>query len=451
MRIIAFRIVTGNADDLPYALEHGGPVMTRTCLAPLLLLGSLIACTPVPSSQQTGSPEARVKNVEKGLVNYTFDENFRMSQLVDSRRIDSLPKTDLLETMQTLGVPGVSIAVIDDFKIAWSRAYGVMEAGTGRKVTPDTLFQSGSTTKLLMAIVVLRLVEEGKLDLDADINGYLKTWKLPEHPSGKKVTLRLLLTHRSGLNRPGDGFEKEPGTSPTLLQFLKGERPVLNDPVAFDFPPGAKHSYSNFGYLVMQYMLEGHFQTTYARLVDRYVFGPLDLKSSFIAYPFPPKFAPRVIRPHDRDGKPSADDGLETSALAQAGMITTPSDWARIAIELMRAARGESNRMLSQSSAQAMFRNEADLNPAEFEGIPRQGLGVFLFSEGPQEYFLHHGHNSPGASCVLVGTLNTGQGAVIMTNGMRGIPLSGQLVSAIAREYSWDRDTVPSASVTVHD
>ena len=285
------------------------------------------------------------------------------------------------------------------------------------------------------------MAEEGKLDLDADINTYLKTWKVPGHPSGRKVTLRLLLTHRSGINRPGDGFEKEPGTSPTLLQFLKGEKPVLSDAVSFDHPPGTRHSYSNFGYLVLQYMLEDHFQTPYARLVDRYVFRPLKLKSSFIAYPFPPEFAARVIRPHDREGKPSADDGLETSALAQAGMITTPSDWARIALELMLASRGESSRMLSQASVQAMFRAEAELNPAEFEGISGQGLGLFLFGKGRQKYFLHHGHNSPGANCVLIGSQTTGQGAVIMTNGMRGIPLSGQIVSAIAREYGWDRDS----------
>ena len=415
--------------------------MTGMHLGSVLFLGTWIACAAFPSPQQAQSLDRRIQNVENGLVSYTFDENFRMSQIVDSRRIDSLPKANLLETMQNLKVPGVSIAVIDDFRIAWARAYGVMEAGTDRKVTTATMFQSGSTTKLLMAIVVLRMVEEGKLELDADINTYLKTWKVPEHPSGKKVTLRLLLTHRSGINRPGDGFDKEPGTSPTLLQFLKGERPVLNDAVSFDYPPGTKHSYSNFGYLILQYMLEEHFQTPYARLIDRYVFRPLKLKSSFIAYPFPPEFSARVIRPHDREGKPAADDGLETSALAQAGMITTPSDWARIARELMLAYRGESSRMLSQASVQAMFRTEAELNPAEFEGISGQGLGLFLFSKGQQKYFLHHGHNSPGANCVLIGSQTTGQGAVIMTNGMRGIPLSGQIVSAIAREYGWDRDS----------
>jgi CubicO group peptidase (beta-lactamase class C family) len=342
--------------------------------------------------------------------------------------------------MKALKVPGLSIAVIDDFKIAWAKAYGLMEAGTDKIVTTETMFQSGSTTKVLMAIVVLKLAEEGKLDLDADVNDYLKTWRVPPHPSGKKVTLRMLLTHRSGINRPGTGFDKEPGTSPTLLQFLKGEKPVLSDGVAFDNPPGAEHTYSNLGYLVLQFMLEDHFRTPYALLVDRYVLRPLKLKSSFIAYPFPPEYAARIIRPHDRDAKPSAEDGLETAALAQAGMIATPSDWAAIACELMLASAGRSDRMLSRESAQAMFRMGAELDPSEFEGITGQGLGLFLFSHGAHPYFLHQGHNSPGANCVFIGSRTRGQGAVIMTNGMRGIPLSYQIVSAISKEYGWDKE-----------
>jgi len=407
----------------------------------ILLITCMIGCASCHSRQPPRQLDQRIQNVENGLVSHSFDDGFTMSQLVDFNRNKLLPKFKLQERMRDLNIPGVGIAVIDEFKIAWVKAYGVMESGTNLKVTTDTLFQSGSTTKLLMSIIILRLVEEGKLDLEEDVNTYLSTWQVPSHPSGKYVTLRLLLTHRSGFNRPGDGFYKEPGSSPTLLQFLTGQRPVLNDAVSFDYTPGTKHAYSNFGYLVMQYMLEDHFHTSYAQLVDYYVFKPLKLESSFISYPFPAKFAARVVRPHDEAGTPSSDDGLETSALAQAGMIATPSDWARIACELMLAFRGQSNKLISQSSVQAMFRTEMTLNPSEFEGISDQGLGVFLFSKGGQRYFLHHGHNSPGANCVVIGSTTTGQGAVIMTNGMRGLDLAAQIVSAIASEYRWDRDS----------
>jgi CubicO group peptidase (beta-lactamase class C family) len=285
--------------------------------------------------------------------------------------------------------------------------------------------------------VILRMVEEGRLDLDADINNYLKSWTMPEHPSGIKVTLRMLLTHQSGINRPGNGFETEEGSNPSLVQFLKGEKPVLNDPVFFDTIPGTSHSYSNFGYLVMQFLLEEYFNTSYTQLVEKYVFNPLNLKSSFIEYPFPAKFADRVIRPHNEEGVVSKDDGLFSAALAQAGMISTPTDWAKISCELMLANKGKSQKILSQKSVQAMFKTELELNPAAFEGLSGQGLGLFLFGKGDGQYFMHHGHNNPGANCVLIGSISSGKGVVIMTNGMRGISIAMQIVSSVAKEYKW--------------
>jgi hypothetical protein len=103
----------------------------------------------------------------------------------------------------------------------------------------------------------------------------------------------------------------------------------------------------------------------------------------------------------------------------------------------MRAHAGKSNKILSQKSVQALFHTELKLNPAEFEGLSVQGLGLFLFGEGDEQYFIHHGHNNPGANCVLIGSTTTGKGIVVMTNGMRGIPMSLQLVTSVAKEYNW--------------
>ena len=387
--------------------------------------------------QQKNSIDVRIRNVENGLVKYKWDTNYTVDMIIDIKRIDTMPKLNIFNQMRDYKIPGVSIAVINDFKIDWAKGYGLMESGTDKKVSSETMFQSGSTTKILMAIVILRLVEEGKLDLDTDINTYLNSWKMPEHPSGKKVTLRMLLTHQSGINRPGNGFDTEPGSNPTLIQFLKGEKPVLNDSVFFDTIPGTSHSYSNFGYLVMQFLLEDYFNTSYTEFVETYNFDQLNMKSSFIEYPFPSKFDNRVVRPHNEEGVSSKDDGLYSAALAQAGMITTPSEWATIACELMLAYAGKSNKILSQKSAQAMFNMELKLNPAEFEGLSGQGLGLFLFGKEEQQYFMHHGHNNPGANCVFIGSTSTGKGVVIMTNGMYGISLAMQIVSSVAKEYGW--------------
>jgi nickel-dependent lactate racemase len=84
-----------------------------------------------------------------------------------------------------------------------------------------------------------------------------------------------------------------------------------------------------------------------------------------------------------------------------------------------------------------MLNMELKLNPAEFEGLSGQGLGLFLFGKEEQQYFMHHGHNNPGANCVFIGSTSTGKGVVIMTNGMYGISLAIQIVSSVAKEYGW--------------
>src|ERR1041385_6147697 len=98
-------------------------------------------------------------------------------------------------------VPGVSIAVIDSGRIVWARAFGVKEAGTADSVTSQTLFQAASISKPVAATAMLRLVEQGKLSLDENVNDYLKSWKLPvnKYTAREKVTLRRIVSHNAGL------------------------------------------------------------------------------------------------------------------------------------------------------------------------------------------------------------------------------------------------------------
>jgi CubicO group peptidase (beta-lactamase class C family) len=398
---------------------------------------SLILISASCSGPKKTSDASRILSVENGLVPYNWKEKLTAWQVIDPVRIDSLPKFTIEQRMKEWVIPGCGIAVIEDFKIAWTKGYGVMEAGTDKKVTPETMFQSGSTTKILMAIAVLRMVEEGKLDLDTDVNTYLKSWKMPEHPSGIKVTLRMLLTHQAGINRPGSGTENEEGTEPTLVQFLKGEKPVLSDSVFFDNTPGTVHSYSNFGYMIMQLVLEDLLNSSYTQIVQQYIFDPLELTSSLIEYPFPARFKDRIIRPHSKTGVPSPTDGLNSGPLAQAGMVTTPSDWARIACEIMLAKQGKTSKIISKKSVEMMFTIERELNPAEFEGLTGQGLGVFRFGKENNQFFIHHGHNNPGANCLLLASTTTGQGVVVMTNGMYGLDLALEILASVSKEYQW--------------
>jgi CubicO group peptidase (beta-lactamase class C family) len=149
---------------------------------------------------------------------------------------------NLPELMRRLHVPGLSIAVIRDFKIHWLKAYGIADVESGRPVEINTLFQAASISKPVTAMAAMRLVDEHRLSLDDDINTILKSW----HVHGHAVTPRSLMSHTSGAD-DGFGF---PGYDPsvprpTLVQILDGKPPSNVGPVLFARPPYQAYKYAS--------------------------------------------------------------------------------------------------------------------------------------------------------------------------------------------------------------
>src|SRR5260221_930554 len=157
--------------------------------------------------------------------------------------------------MKLYQVPALSVAVIDDYKIAWAKAYGVTEPGGKTPATPKPLFQAGSISKPVAAAGMLALVQQGKLSLDEDVNLKLKTWKVPENEFTKeqKVTLRRLASHTAGLTVHGfPGYDVDEKV-PTIVQIMNGEKPVANTPeIRVGFVPGTKWRYSGGGGTIEQ-------------------------------------------------------------------------------------------------------------------------------------------------------------------------------------------------------
>lgn len=124
-------------------------------------------------------------------------------------------------------VPGLSIALVDQGELAWAKGYGVMEAGKEKEVTTETIFQAASISKPVSAMVALHLVEAGLLDLDADVNEVLRSWKVPKskHTQVHKVTLRGLLSHTAGMTVRGFLGYRSDAQLPILQQILNGAPP----------------------------------------------------------------------------------------------------------------------------------------------------------------------------------------------------------------------------------
>src|SRR5688572_768100 len=216
-------------------------VFMKQITARLLLLILLLPTIVLAQSKTAGGDaDARLKRVEQGLLPAVL--------------IKGDPSFSIAERMKFHKVPGLSIAVIKDFKIDWARAYGIKDIETNEPVTRETLFQAGSISKSVNAMVAMKKVEQGKLSLDEPINNKLVSWKLPENEftAKKKVTLRNLLSHTAGTTVHGFPGYAITEPLPTIQQVLDGQKPANTAAVRVNFEPGSKYRYSGGGTTITQ-------------------------------------------------------------------------------------------------------------------------------------------------------------------------------------------------------
>lgn len=334
--------------------------------------------------------------------------------------------TKLADRMAALHVPGVSIAFIHDGKVEWARGFGVTRIG-GPPVTPDTLFQAASISKPVAAMAVLHLAQTGKLDLDTDVNQYLKTWKLPQNgfTERAKVTVRELLTHTAGLTVHGFPGYASDAPVPTLVQVLNGEKPANSEPIRVDTEPGTIWRYSGGGYVIAQQLVQDLTGQPFPKLMHDTVLGPIGMTRSTYEQPLPGNRLAEVATPYRGDGQPIPGGPHVYPEMAPAGLWTTPSDLARYAIEVQKSLAGASDKVLSVAMVRQM------LTP----GKNNQGLGPGVGGSGQHRYFTHGGANE-GYRCNLM-AYNEGDGVVIMTNGDNGGQLASDLQRSVAHQYGW--------------
>ncbi|NPE08473.1 MAG: beta-lactamase family protein [Asgard group archaeon] len=348
-------------------------------------------------------------------------------------------KQVLSDLMKQFNVPGIGIVLINNFEIEWSKFIGVQDLNSKKEVNSQTLFEAASTTKALVAVAALHYVENGLLDLDTDVNEYLKDWKIPESEFTKKekVTLRRLLTHSAGINPPDSNYSYKEGSSPSLLDVLKGQSPAINDPVKLVFEPGSKHQYSNLAFNIIQKILEDVAGKPFTQLMKEIIFDPIEMKNSTLEYPLPDEMNERAILHHTAEGEVKGK-GLHPAAMAQGNLSCNPIDLAKFVVEIMKAYHGKSEKIISQETAKSIFTSYKSFGPTELMGFTDQALGFFLIKNDKDTFFLHPGGNLPGANCMLLGSALTGQGVIIMSNAAMGELLNMRLTYTLAKEYDWN-------------
>jgi CubicO group peptidase (beta-lactamase class C family) len=388
-----------------------------TKLMTKVMTTAVLAClTALPvAGQQTERVAERIGRIESGLLPpvVTAGDTAGMS---------------LRERMRHYRVPAVSIAVINEGRIEWARAYGVMEAGGAGAVDTATLFQAASISKPVAAMAALRLVEQGRIPLDEDVNTSLTSWRVEEngHTRDAKVTLRRLLSHSAGLTVHGFRGYAAGDAVPTVVQLLAGEAPANSARVRPDTTPGAIWRYSGGGSTVAQLLMQDVTGVAFPELVRELVLEPAGMVHSGYDQPLPPSRTAAAAAGHRRNGSPVTGRWHIYPEMFAAGLWTTPSDLARLAIDVQRSYNGDHGRVLTPDMTQVMLTTQAG----------EYGLG-FGSVRGDDWLAFSHGGANEGYRAMFFAFADRGQGAVIMTNGDAGSPLIGELLRAVAEEYDW--------------
>jgi Beta-lactamase class C and other penicillin binding proteins len=396
----------------------------------LLALTLLYICTARAQSKNPSysqSIEEKIARVEAGLGGWVKIE-------------DSLSTRTLKQQMALYKVHGVSIAVIRDFKLEWARGYGYADTSDKRPVTTATLFQAASISKSLNAMGVLKLVDQKKIDLQQNINTWLKSWKFPEDSFTRtqKINVAHLLSHTAGLSVHGFPGYHWKDSLPGDNEILDGQRPANTKAVRSLFEPGKKFQYSGGGTTITKKIIADVTNDAYDNYMHRQVLEPMGMVGSFFSQPPPPGAFPYLATAYYADGKPVSGKFHIYPEQAADGLWTHPSDLAKFIIELQLSLQGKSNKVLSKEMAVAMVTPYIDQSAA---------LGVFISEKGKKKYFQHGGANE-GFRCQYFGSLENGDGVVVMVNSDNGAIIQ-EIINSVATVYGWKDFYTPTIKKTV--
>lgn len=326
--------------------------------------------------------------------------------------------------MEAHHVPGVAVSLIHDGRVAWVQGYGVADKSADIPVTENTVFQAASISKSVTAWGVMRLVEQGKVDLDAPVSTYLSRWKLPPTSfDSNEVTPRRLLSHTAGLSVGGYlGYEPTQPLPPLETELTVGADAAESDgAVRIVYPPGEQVHYSGGGYAVLQLLVEEVSNQSFAEFMQQEVLDPLDMTQS--TFEWTRRRQPDVATPYGVDG--TVLPLYQFAAKAAGGLYTTAPDLGRFVAAAMAdpSGRPRGRDVLGSATVGEMVAPAPNatvkLGPLQVSGY---GLGYSIHPVllGRGGRIVGHDGSNQGWKTAFLTLPAQGEGIVILTNSETG-------------------------------
>lgn len=337
--------------------------------------------------------------------------------------------TFIPSAMNAYEIPGVIVAVIDEGKTVWTGAFGYADLQEKRKMTVDTVCRVESISKSVTAWGVMRLVEQGKIELDEPVTSYIKNWDFPESKfSEEDITTRHLLSATSGMPL-GDFEARYPpisDTIPTLKESLSEHAVLMQE-------PGSSFYYSNVGFHVLELLIEEVTGWDFAEYMKEKVMTPLGMENSSFAWSG--TFDPPVPNGHWIDGTSIAPYTYPEKA--SGGLFATVEDIARFVIAGMTDFSKTGVAVLTTESIQALYTPHVQPTGYYKWVFDAYGYGHFIETLQTGEKAVSHGGQGAGWMTHFHSVPETGDGIVLLTNSSRSWPFLSFLLNDWAQWHGF--------------
>ncbi|WP_404985368.1 serine hydrolase domain-containing protein [Chryseobacterium sp. M5] len=352
--------------------------------------------------------------------------------------------TDSLKIEEQLGkykLPGFSVVVFENYKIVYTKQFGQKSANSPEKINENTAFSTASISKPITALLCFILEEKGLINLNEPIDKSLKRWHLPKSKftENNTPTWKQFLNHTAGTTQSGFEDHYEGEKIPTLEESLLGKIPRYDREIEFTFEPGTDWQYSGGGYTIIQMALEDTFNKPIAELAKEYIFSPLGLKNTTMIQPNEKGFLTNIASVHDKDGKVIKTGLSITPQVGASGLWSTPTDLAKIAIEMQNALRNKNNKVISHNVAKKVTAVTALKNAVGGWSYGWQKS----FGYNNYDWFTCNGSNT-GVGGTVMGTMKDGNGFAFLANGEKPnrFPVMGATQKTILSVMNWEGKTI---------